>query len=280
MRDTFAKVYVEITNVCNMNCSFCHGHSRAPRRMSADEFSLVLDRIEGHTNYVYYHLMGEPLTHPKLPDFIREARARGFKSIVTTNGTLLKSRGAELIDAGVHKVSVSLHSFEDGSREDFLRYMQGVTDFAKAASAHGVIVVLRLWNEGHDGGRNSEIYELLRTQIDGEWAENTRGVRIHDKLHLEWGERFEWPDKNAPESFGEAYCYGLRDHLGILSDGTVVPCCLDSEGALALGNIFAEDLSDILASPRADAIRQGFAERRAAEELCRRCGYAGRFVKI
>ena len=262
-----------------MSCSFCHGHSRAPRRMSDDEFSLVLDKLEGQTNYIYYHLMGEPLTHPKLPDFIRMARARGLKSIVTTNGTLLKKRGFGLIDSGVHKVSISLHSFEDGSHDDFMRYMQEVIDFAQTASAAGVIVVLRLWNKWHDGGRNSKIYDILHGQIDGEWAENTRGVRIHDKLHLECGERFEWPDKNAEESFGEAFCYGLCDHFGILCDGTVVPCCLDSEGALSLGNIFTDELNDILSSPRATAVKLGFAERRAAEELCRRCGYAKRFVK-
>ncbi len=262
-----------------MRCSFCHGHNRAARRMTEDEFSRVLDRLDGQTKYIYYHLMGEPLTHPALPDFIREARSRGFKSIVTTNGTLLAKRGAELIDADVHKVSISLHSFENGTDESFERYISEVIDFAERASSRGIIVVLRLWNRGHDGGKNDAIYEILRSRIVGEWAENTRGIRIHDKLHLEWGDRFEWPDKNVPMHSGEVFCYGLLDHFGILCDGTVVPCCLDSDGSLALGNIFTESISDILSSPRAKAIAEGFAEHRAAEELCRRCGYAQRFTK-
>ena len=274
----YSKVYVEITNICNMNCSFCHGHSRAGRRMSREEFSRVLDALKGQTNFIYYHLMGEPLTHPELPDFLRMAGAKGFKSIITTNGTLLSRRGKELIEAGVHKVSISLHSFEEGDELSFERYLSEVADFADVASRAGVIVVLRLWNKGFDGGRNDVIYDILRTRLDGEWAENTRGTRIRDKLHLEWGERFEWPDMNAAEQGNKVFCYGLRDHFGILCDGSVVPCCLDSDGVITLGNIFDEDIDKILNSPRARARCEGFGRRTASEELCRRCGYARKFT--
>ena len=274
----YSKVYVEITNICNMSCSFCHGHSRAGRRMSREEFARVLEALEGQTKYIYYHLMGEPLTHPELPEFLKMAAARGFKSVITTNGTLLSRRGDELIAAGVHKVSVSLHSFEEGADEFYEKYIRDVADFADRASAAGIIVVLRLWNRGFDGGRNDRTWELLHTHLDGEWAENTRGVRIRDKLFLEWGDRFEWPDMKAAERTDCGFCYGLRDQFGILCDGTVVPCCLDSDGVIALGNIFSEDIEKILNSPRARAIYDGFSRRVAVEELCRRCGYARRFV--
>ncbi len=272
----YSRVYVEITNICNMNCSFCHGHSRKAGKMSTEEFSMVLDKLEGQTKYVYYHLMGEPLTHPQLPEFIRIAAERGFKSVITTNGTLLKKRGAELIAAAPHKVSVSLHSFEGGA--DHEEYLTQVADFAEAASRAGIIVVLRMWNRGYDEGRNDLVFDFFRARIDGEWVENTRGIRIHDKLHIEWGDRFEWPDKDAEVQGSEVFCYGLRDHFGILCDGSVVPCCLDSEGVITLGNIFREEISDILNSPRAQAMVQGFECRSASEELCRRCGYAQRFV--
>jgi len=260
-----------------MRCSFCHGHSRAPRRMSEAEFSRVLDRLEGQTSYIYYHLMGEPLTHPELPKFIKTAQERGFNSVVTTNGTFLRERGEALLDAGVYKISISLHSFENGTNEDFEHYISDVISFAERASARGVIVVLRLWNKGHDSGKNGVIYDMLRAQIDGEWAKNSRGVRIHDKLHIEWGERFVWPDVLATDSGDDVFCYGLFDHFGILADGTVVPCCLDSDGVIALGNIFEQNIEDILNSPRARKIFEGFSSHRASEELCRRCGYARRF---
>ena len=65
----YSQVYVEITNICNMNCSFCHGHSRAPRQMTEGEYARVLEQLSGKTQYIYHHLMGEPLTHPLLPRF-------------------------------------------------------------------------------------------------------------------------------------------------------------------------------------------------------------------
>ena len=273
----YAKVYIEITNICNMNCSFCHGHTRPPRRMSREEFCRVLDQLEGQTKYIYYHLMGEPLIHPELPEFLRIAKERGFRSIITTNGTLLPKRGAEIIAAGVHKVSISLHSFEGRDASAFDAYMADVTDFADAASQAGIIVVFRLWNRGFDGGRNDGIYDYLRHRFEGEWTENTRGIRIRDKLHLEWGDRFVWPDREAPLQGDAVFCYGLRDHFGILCDGTVVPCCMDSDGVIALGNIFCDPIADILISSRANAMTEGFACRKATEDLCRRCGYAQRF---
>jgi len=194
----YAKVYIEITNICNMSCSFCHGHSRPKRLMSREEFSYVLDQLDGQTKFIYYHLMGEPLIHPELPDFLRLAKERGFKSIITTNGTLLPKRGDEIIAAGVHKVSVSLHSFEGQDEVTFENYLRGVTDFADKASKAGVIVVFRLWNRGHDCGRNDGIYDYLSGRFEGEWAENTRGVRIRDKLHLEWGIASSGPTRRLP----------------------------------------------------------------------------------
>ena len=87
---------------------------------------------------------------------------------------------------------------------------------------------------------------------------------------------FDWREPRlAPED--SQFCYGLRQQIAVLCDGTVVPCCLDSEGRLALGNLLSQEMDDILASPRARAIQKGFDARRPAEELCRRCGYAARF---
>ena len=274
----YSKVYVEITNICNMSCSFCHGHTRELRRMSADEFSLILDKLTDKTKYIYYHLMGEPLTHPQLPEFIKMAGQRGYKSIITTNGTLLGRRKNELLIVGLHKVNISLHSFEEGTDKSYEAYVNQLCDFAKAAAEQGIIVVFRLWNKGFDGGRNQAAMALLRKNIDGEWAENTRGIRIRDKIFLEWGERFEWPDSQAEIKGNKFFCYGLRDQFGILCDGTVVPCCLDSDGVINLGNIFTDDINQILNSEPAKAMVCGFSRGAATEDLCKRCGYAQRFV--
>ena len=267
----FARAYVEITNICNMACSFCHGHSRKPRQLTKEEFACILTQLQGQTQYIYYHLMGEPLTHPLLPEFIRMAGERGVRSMVTTNGTLLPKRGEELVNAGVHKVSVSLHSFENGGEEQHRKYLTQVASFAEKASARGVIVCLRLWNKGYETGSPEGI---LRRLLPGDWQENTRGYRVRDKLFLEWGDRFGWPDKDNEIQEGVPVCYGMREQFGILCDGTVVPCCLDSEGVINLGNVFEKPLAEILSSPRAKAIGDGFRNGVAVEELCRRCPYA------
>ena len=273
----YSRVYVEITNLCNRNCTFCPGTKREPKMMTVEEFEAVAKSLIGTTGYLYYHLMGEPLTHPRLPDMIRIAGKLGFKSQITTNGVLLPDRGEAVLAAGVHKVNISVHSFEEGSDKDYVNYINGCLDFADRASKQGTIVVLRLWNNGFDEGRNISTLDLTRARFPWDWHEEPRGIRIQDKLYLEYGDRFAWPDMEADDGGDSVFCYGLRDHFGILSDGRVVPCCLDREGAITLGSIFEEEISDILQSPRAKAMVKGFSCRKATEELCRKCGYARRF---
>ena len=273
----YSRVYVEITNQCNRSCSFCPGTVRPHRQMTVEEFAAVAKKLQGITKYLYYHLMGEPLTHPGLPDMIRLAGEMGFRSAITTNGTLLPQRGQNLLDAGVYKVNISVHSFEEGTVEDYESYIHGCMDFADRAAAAGVIVVLRLWNRGYDEGRNIDTQAMLHQRFPDPWKEEPRGIRIRDKLFLEFGERFDWPDMEAKDQGNQVFCYGLRDHFGILSDGRIVPCCLDREGAITLGNAFTDDILSAVESPRAKAMVAGFSCRKASEELCRKCGYARRF---
>ncbi len=274
----YKKVYVEITNVCNMNCSFCHGHSRTSRRMSEEEFSVVLEKLQGKTKFIYYHLMGEPLTHPLLPRFLEMAKESGYKSIITTNGTLLKRREKELLSSPLHKINISLHSFENGGEEAHVKYIQEVADFAKKAAKEGTIIVFRLWNKGFDNEKNQLAIKILKESISADWTENTKGFKIEDKIYLEYGDRFEWPDLSAETKGDKFFCYGLKDQFGILSNGTVVPCCLDSEGVINLGNIFDDNIESILSSKRVTDMVKGFKCQKATEELCKKCGYAQRFV--
>jgi MoaA/NifB/PqqE/SkfB family radical SAM enzyme len=273
----YSRVYLEITNICNRNCSFCPGTEREKRRMTMEEFMQIVTSLVGVTDYIYFHVMGEPLTHPSLPDFIKFATSLGFKCAVTTNGTLLDARGEELISSGVYKVNLSVHSFEEGEGEKYFSYVNGLADFADKASKRGVLTVLRLWNKGCDGGLNDRTLDILKEKLPGEWKWGTRGARIRHKLHLEYGDRFEWPDMEAENMGNCLFCYGLRDHFGILCDGSLIPCCLDHEGDVTLGNVFDSPVREILASDRARKILEGFDKRIAVEELCQRCGYARRF---
>lgn len=274
----YSRVYVEITTICNRNCTFCPGTRRAPKRLSMEEFKIIVARLKGVTKYLYLHVMGEPLTHPLLPEFIRYATEEGFLVSITTNGTLLKKRSAELLSSGVYKINISIHSFEDGSNEEYQEYISDCMRFADEASNAGILTVLRLWNNGYDEGRNINTLQLLQGYFHGEeWKQGGKGARIRNKLHLEYGDRFEWPDMEKEDRGNEVYCYGLKDHFAILCNGSVVPCCLDREGEITLGNIFKQQPEEILSSERATAMQQGFQCRKATEELCRKCGYARRF---
>ena len=273
----YSRAYVEITNICNRSCSFCPGTKRELRSMTREEFGIVTDKLKPLTKYIYFHVMGEPLTHRELPLLISDASSKGFNCAVTTNGTLLPKRGKEIVEAGVYKVNISVHSFEDGSLEDYLDYIKGCLNFADYASQKCVLTVLRLWNKGYDKDRNLDTVALMKKKFPEEWHYGPRGARIRDKLHLEYGDRFEWPDMEA-ENFGDSvFCYGLKDHFGILSDGSIIPCCLDHEGDIRLGNAFTDDITAILSCERAEKMKNGFSQRKATEELCRRCGYARRF---
>ena len=273
------RAYVEITNICNLHCSFCPGTRRRQRLMSVEEFSVMAEKLRGTVQYLYLHVMGEPLLHPELPQILAAAEKLGFRICVTTNGTLLDKAGEALLNSGaLHKVSVSLHSFEGNDGGDMRPYLESVWSFAEKLSRRGVIAALRLWNEGGAEERNGEVLAFLREKTgDSPWEEKRDGsFTLREKLYLEHAEKFEWPDLSAPES-GTEFCLGLRDQIAVLVDGTVVPCCLDHEGDIPLGNLLNEDLEDILAGARAKEIYEGFSRRCPTEELCRRCGYASRF---
>ena len=279
----YSRVYVEITNTCNMHCSFCHGTSRQSKSMTLGEFARIIGNLKGITEYLYLHVLGEPLTHPMLPTFIEYATKSGFKVAITTNGTLLDKLGDALILCKTYKVNISLHSFEKFSApEKHKAYIKSCLEFADKASQNGVLCVLRLWNREENQSEdqkalNDITLQLIKERFGNEWAFGTRGARIRNKLHLEYGDRFEWPDSNREMLGDKVFCHGLSDHFGILSDGTIIPCCLDADGAISLGNIFESDIRSILSSERAIAIKQGFSEKKAVEELCKRCPYARRF---
>lgn len=277
------KAYLEITNVCNLNCAFCPGTRRTAGFLTPENFQTLAAKLRSHTEYLYLHLMGEPLLHPQLEDILNRAERLEFKVILTTNGTLLETQGSMLCDRpAVEKVSISLHSFEGNEGSELDRYLGQCIRFARDASAAGKRCVLRLWNlDGADtqgaNCRNGEILTALEESFPRPWKAGRRGTTLAPSIFLEWGEKFDWPDLAAPETIRPSFCYGLRDQVGILWDGTVVPCCLDHEGNISLGNLYRQTLAEILDSPRARAIYDGFSQGRAQEELCRRCGFSKRF---
>lgn len=268
------RCYLEITNICNLDCLFCSKTRREKRLMSLEEFNILTNRLQGEIEFLYFHLMGEPLLHPHLPQFIADAKAKGFIPVITTNGTLL-SRAQSVIEAQPHKIQISLHAHEGNRRDNLDEYINNVMQFTKKAAEQGIIIVLRLWNEGGYNKNNNQLIELLSQHTARPWKERYDGWRLSDNIYLEFDNMFEWPDDKRNEyPSDEQFCYALRNQIGVLADGSVVPCCLDHDGSITLGNLFEQSLDEILASARARRLYDGFTRHKAVEPLCRRCGYA------
>ena len=274
----FRKIYLEISNICNLSCAFCPGTRRQKRAMTEADLNILLPKLRPYTDFLYFHLMGEPLCHPKLGTFLELAHSHGFRVILTTNGTLLSKRQEMLLNSpALHKVNISLHAFEANDLSvPFEEYLSGCYEFGKAAEGK-VLVSYRLWNHGGQEEMNGRILSAMASYFPQPWIQDRHGQRIGNRVFLEYGDKFDWPDLSAQDGGASVFCHGLRDQIGILCDGTVVPCCLDHEGDIALGNLFQQNLEEILESPRAKALYEGFSCRKATEELCRRCGYARRF---
>ena len=268
------RCYLEITNICNLDCLFCPKTDRTKHRLSMEEFEQLTDKLRGQIKFLYFHLMGEPFLHPHLSDFIQIARRKDFVPVLTTNGTLLaKAQG--VIDAHPHKIQISLHSHEGNAKEHPEEYIRQVMTFAQEAASKGVLIVLRLWNQGGYDSTNDYILDLIAQYQPRPWTQRHDGWKLAENLYIEYDRMFEWPDAEHSEyEETDVFCYALRNQIGVLVDGSVVPCCLDHAGDITLGNLFEQSLDEILASPRAKALYDGFTQHMATEPLCKRCGYA------
>ncbi len=346
----FAKLYVEITDVCNLRCSFCPPTGRPRRFMSRAEFAHILKKLEGQGRLLYLHVKGEPLLHPKLGELLSIAGDLGFGVALTTNGSLLEKQASTLLGAtALRKLSISLHSHAGagagaggvgtdaagtdagagagagdvdaaaaGDNPGVAAYWSGVASFLDLhRQAPPFPVSLRLWNlrGGVLPPETAYLVEKLRERypnlgprdgggggvggggagasLDGGGGGGGAGgggasaslggggsalawpkaLRLDTQVFLNAAEEFTWPDPALPEGSSKGSCLGLRKQIAVLVDGTLVPCCLDGEGRIPLGNLFEQDLDEILAGERARAMRQGFERNALVESLCRTCGY-------
>ena len=258
--------------------------------MTAEEFDLLTDKMRGKACFLYFHLMGEPTLHPLLPQFVSKARQKGFKTVLTSNGTLLH-RCRELLTALPHKIQLSLHSHESNAKGNLEGYMGEVMDFSMKAAQAGTCMVLRLWNQGGREQENEHVMQLMAQHVPQPWKVRPDGYQLSDNLYLEFDRKFEWPDAEktketnitkeregaSPENKEtnnrkeQLFCKALKKQIGILADGSVVPCCLDHNGDVILGNLLNQSLEEILASPRACAMTEAFSHHTASEQLCLTC---------
>jgi radical SAM protein with 4Fe4S-binding SPASM domain len=285
----FRKIYLEITNACNLVCEFCPGTTRPIEHIDLGRAERYIATLAPLSGILHLHIMGEPLHHPEFSSILTLCAAHGAKVNLVTNGTLLSHHTALLLNSpAIQQISISLHSLEANAGQNVEPYTSRIIEFIFAQKIHPNIS-LRLWNREHSlnspatqffltalctsGHFNGTPDQMIRTlQAKG-------ALRISDYLFINTAERFEWPNLEAPDLGESGRCPGLNDQLAVLVDGTVVPCCLDRNGVTALGNLEEQTLAEILAAPRAQTMRDGFGRGHITEPLCRRCTYRLRFDK-
>ncbi len=282
----FKRIYVEITNCCNLTCEFCSPLLRPKGTMRPEQFQYILKQVKPFTNQVHLHVKGEPLMHPCLAQLLQICEQEGIKANITTNGTLLqKQREILLQSSALRQVNISLHSFSAGQKMDRKNYVTEAVSFAKiAARAKGKLVVLRLWNLDNNRRINNESKEVM-AYIGQEFGaahlesamQAKRSVTLEKGVFLSWEEEFIWPSLKQPFQSNTGICYGMRNMIAILVDGTVVPCCMDGNGECSLGNVFYTPFAEIISSPRAQSMTENFRNWKVVEPLCQRCSYRLRF---
>ena len=271
----YKKIYIEITNNCNLKCSFCSEVKRKRRFMTPEEFENILIKIKDYTDYIYLHIKGEPLLHPNIIEFLHLADKYNLKVNLTTNGTLFSKIAKELSGCNsLRKINFSLHS--ENSLDNYCEEI-----FKNVELLKDKIIIYRLWtlkNNQLDSKSQETVnkirkyYNLPQETVDKIYTSNN--IKIKSTIYVDKDNEFSWPEVTTHKSNG--YCYALKTQIGILVDGTVVPCCLDSNGVVNLGNIFKESLEEIINSEKYISLKKSFQDRKPCEKLCQSCTFKER----
>ena len=269
------KIYIEITNACNLNCSFCIKNKRKAKYLTKEEYQTIINKIKNHTKEIYLHILGEPLMHPEIIDFIDYANKQNLLVNITTNGYLIN----KIKDTkNIHRLNISIHSYNERYNIDLSTYLNNIFNVIDNIK-NNTFVSIRLWVKNDN---TIKILDYINNRYNCNIKninENTK-LKITNNLIIDTFHEFIWPDLNNNYYNEVGKCYGLIDHIGILSDGTIIPCCLDTEGKINLGNIYNEDLDNILNKEIVNEMITGFKQGYKCQELCKHCNFIDTIKKI
>ena len=285
----FYRIYVELTNVCGLTCSFCPTKSLPSKEMDLDFFDNVMQQAKAYTKEIACHVVGDPLTQSNLGAYLDIIHKHGLKAMLTTSGYFLKKHSYDtLFHPCVKQINISLNSFNKNDTSiTFEQYIKPILSLCdeKLAREEELFINLRVWNLDEmmsERTFNDTLFKRLSSgfdvnlDLDTIYEERPKSIRLASKVLIHFDNCFEWPSlKN--ENYGHGTCQGLQSHIAILANGTVVPCCLDCDGIVELGDLHKSSLNEILGSKRAVNMLEGFKEGKATEELCQKCSYKDRF---
>jgi len=285
----FYRVYVELTNVCGLKCSFCPTKTLPSVQMALPFFESIIVQLKPYTKEIACHVMGDPLTLSNLCDYLDILHKHGMRAVLTASGYFLKKHSSEtLFHPAVKQINISLNSYnKNDTAVTFDQYLKPILDLchAKLEQKKELFINLRVWNLDammSERAFNETLFQKLSVAfhtpicLEQIYQERPKSLRLENKILIHFDNYFEWPSLHN-KRYGDGTCQGLQSHIAILANGTVVPCCLDGDGVMNLGNLKRETLEAILTNTRTQKIREGFQRGKAVEELCQKCSYKKRF---
>jgi radical SAM protein with 4Fe4S-binding SPASM domain len=285
----FYRIYIEFTNVCGLRCSFCPTKELPNETMDLDFFESLIQEAKGFTREIACHVVGDPLTLPNLEQYLDIIHKYKMKAMLTTSGYFMKKHTFEtLFHPAVKQINVSLNAFNKNDTSiSFEQYMKPILNLCheKVKQEKELFINLRMWNLDEimsEESFNQELFNVLEQEFKVELdlenlnPKEKKSIRLENKVLLHFDNYFEWPSlKN--KNYGHGTCQGLDSHLGILANGDVVPCCLDNDAVMKLGNVKEASLKEIVHGTRATDMRDGFKVGNCSEEMCLKCSYKDRF---
>lgn len=260
----FKRIYVELSNKCNLKCSFCSKDKREKRSLSIEEFEYILNDVKKYTKLIYLHVKGEPFLYKNIDKIFELCKINNINIKITTNGIYL-NKYVDLINKynNIKQINISLMC--ENKKNNYLE------DVFEISSKIKTTIIYRVWLSNKEES-NIIIDKVLKYYN----KENTKkNIKLNDHIYLDKDIEFTWPNEGNVNT-KNGICYGSRTHIGILSNGEVIPCCLDSEGEISFGNIFDKSLDEILNSEKFlefnDKIKKGIMPC----ELCEKCDFKNR----
>ena len=272
MNNKIKRIYIEITNVCNLDCKFCIKNTREHKFMSLNEFKYIIESIKHITPYIYLHVQGEPLLHPYFIDIINICEDNQMFVNITTNGTLLHKYDNLFKYQCIRKISISMHSF---TKFDYS--IINIIDLLSKSLNNNQYLELRFWNKNNLTNTSTEYLNKIMLKFPLIKTSKPNSFKLSNNMYLHFDEEFVWPSISKNDSH-IGTCKGVKNMLCILSNGDVTPCCLDQDCKINIGNIFKTDITLIINNLRYQNMINNLNKNLLIEPLCQQCTYRNRFI--
>ncbi|TNH36232.1 radical SAM protein [Campylobacter helveticus] len=276
----FKKIYVELSDICGLKCEFCPSKKAQRGILPLQDFEKIAMQICERAEIFTFHLLGDPLILDNLEQFLSIAKAYKMRLEITTSGFYLSEKNQNLLlnYENIHQINFSLAAFFSQKRLDLNAYLKPILKLCERhfKCKNSSFINLRLWNFDVNfkaPKENEEIYKILNENFKEKFDFTMPKIRLERHIMLHQAKRFTWPSLKTPIVSKKGFCHALKEQVGILSNGTLVPCCLDSSGAINLGNVLENSFQNLLETKKFLDLKQGFERGERLENLCQRCEF-------